>query len=199
MNIKNFFSSLFKKKKEEIKKSPPATNDKVRLRSQFSSKTFVLQPNCDALSLVKKEPTVKMSLGRLGENAALEYLEGLGYYLLERNFRHGESEIDIIMKDERCVVFCEVRTQNVDRINYLTPAESVTKEKRATLSQGAEYYMSCYSETLASNKLNTIPPCRFDVIEIYAKDNKVIEINHIKDAFFKTRKKKGTGRSTWKH
>ena len=148
---------------------------------------------------VKKEPTEKMSLGKLGENAAFEYLDGLGYYLLERNFRHGESEIDIIMKDERCVVFCEVRTQNVDRVNYLTPAGSVTQEKRATLSQGAQYYMAHYFETLSTNKLNTIPPCRFDVIEVYVKDNSVIEINHIKDAFFKTRKRKGTGHKTWKH
>ena len=149
--------------------------------------------------VTKKEPTARMTLGRLGENAALEYLEGLGYFLLERNFRHGESEIDLIMKDGRCVVFCEVRSQSVDRVHYLTPAESVTTEKRAKLSSGAEYYMSRYSETLASNKLHTVPPCRFDVLEVYVKDNKVTEINHIKDAFFKTRKKKGTGKNKWRH
>lgn len=167
MSIKDFFLSIFKKKKDEP---------------------------------IKKEPTVKMSLGQLGEEAALEYLRGLGYFLLERNFRHGRSEIDIIMKDERCVVFCEVRTQDVNKENYLTPAESVTLKKRAVLSRGAAFYMGGYSETHPSNTAGyTIPPCRFDVIEVYVDNNQVKEINHIKDAFFKTRQKKGTGRNKWRH
>lgn len=134
----------------------------------------------------------KQRLGKTGEEEALDYLLKLGYVLLEKNFRHSHSEIDLILKDGRCIVFCEVRSQNEDKCNYLSPAESITLAKRTSISQGAQWYISHYSET--SNKaVKTVPPCRFDVVEVFFKDGKAEKINHIKDAFFKTQKRKGKG------
>lgn len=149
----------------------------------------------------KKEPKTlpeKMQTGITGEDAALEYLTGLGYGLRERNWRHSHYEIDLIMKDERCIVFCEVKTRRVDRENYGAPAESVTREKRERLMHAASFYMGGYHETYMDW---TLPPCRFDVVEVYIKDNTVIKINHIKDAFIKTQgyKKKGTGYKSCRH
>lgn len=139
-----------------------------------------------------KKLTEKMKTGATGEQAALEYLLNEGYYLIEKNYRHSHYEIDLIMKDMRCVVFCEVRTRDISKENYKTPAESVTREKQENLMKAASFYMSGYRETYLDI---TIPPCRFDVVEVYTKDNKVIKINHIKDAFIKRQgyKKKGTG------
>ena len=143
--------------------------------------------------LPEKKPTERMTLGKLGENAALEYLSGKNYHLLERNWRHSRSEIDLIMKDGRCVVFCEVRTQNLESRNHLTPAQSVNSKKIDNLIAGAKHYMAFYHET-ASRDFKTLPPCRFDVIEVFVRGGKVVKLNHISDAFIINRnKKKGTG------
>lgn len=147
------------------------------------------------VSALFKKPsnTEKAALGDEGEKAALKYLLKRGYRLLEANFRYSHSEIDLIVEDrDKCVVFCEVRTQSVE--NYLSPAESITENKRASISRGAAYYLAniheygTYNDYLEAQSRNF--PCRFDVIEVYAENGHVKKINHIKDAFFKTRKTK---------
>ncbi len=145
-----------------------------------------------------KKITEKMQKGIIGEDAALEYLEAKGYGLRERNWRHSYYEIDLIMKDERCIVFCEVKTRNIDSEGYGGPAEAVTRKKRENLMKAASFYMGGYHETYMDL---TLPPCRFDVVEVYIKDNKVIKINHIQDAFIKRQgyKKKGTGYKSCRH
>jgi putative endonuclease len=132
--------------------------------------------------------TEKSALGALGENAAIEYLLSQGYKLLERNWRHSHSEIDAIMTDGWCVVFCEVRTQDLAREHYLTPSESVTRQKRESLCRGATYYLANF------NKINKrysplTPPCRFDIIEVYVSNGKAVRTEHIKNAFYMTRKR----------
>lgn len=137
------------------------------------------------MKLFKGKLTEKASLGRFGEREAEKYLSKQGYITLERNFRHSHSEIDLILLDGDCTVFCEVRTHNVLKSHYLTPSESISENKKASLSKGASFYMGTH---FYSDK------CRFDVVEVFAENGKVIKINHIKDAFYKTRqKKKGTG------
>ena len=44
-------------------------------------------------------------LGDRGEALALEYLEERGYTLVERNHRTSYGEIDLIMRDEKTLVF----------------------------------------------------------------------------------------------
>ncbi len=131
----------------------------------------------------KKEPfiltpkTDKMYVGTMGEVAAEDYFKRNGYLILEQNWRYSHSEIDLIVKDDKCLVFCEVRTQNPNKIHYTTPALSISREKKAALSRGAAYYVK-------KHKINC--DCRFDIIEIYMKNGDVVGLNHIKDAFFKT-------------
>ncbi|MCK4657443.1 MAG: YraN family protein, partial [candidate division Zixibacteria bacterium] len=43
------------------------------------------------------------------EKLAAGYLESQGFDILERNFRVGHKEIDIIAKDDKTVVFVEVK------------------------------------------------------------------------------------------
>jgi len=42
-----------------------------------------------------------LELGKLGEQMATKYLEDNGYTILERNYRKGHLEIDIIALDPR--------------------------------------------------------------------------------------------------
>ncbi|MFT6204136.1 MAG: putative endonuclease, partial [Spirosomataceae bacterium] len=53
--------------------------------------------------------TDKQDQGQIGEDMATAFLQNKGFKVLERNFRAGQSEIDIIGMDKECLVFVEVR------------------------------------------------------------------------------------------
>ena len=58
--------------------------------------------------------SVSYDLGKRGEDLATEYLMKKGYKILERNFRAGKCEIDIVAKDGQKLVFVEVKTRKTD-------------------------------------------------------------------------------------
>mgnify|MGYP006077827259 FL=1 len=107
--------------------------------------------------------------GKIGEDKATEYLEKLGYKIIERNFVAKQGEIDIIAKDKQELVFIEVKTRT--NTLYGKPVEAVNEPKQKHLINTAKYYL--YSKHLENEFV------RFDVIEIYLK-NKSIKVNHIK-------------------
>lgn len=49
--------------------------------------------------------------GNIGEELAEKYLRSLGYEILEKNWRYGKNEIDIIARDDRFLVIVEVKTR----------------------------------------------------------------------------------------
>ena len=57
----------------------------------------------------------KPLLGRKGEQETVNFLLRQGYTILERNWRHKRMEIDIIAKQEKVVVFIEVKTRTNSR------------------------------------------------------------------------------------
>ena len=67
------------------------------------------------------------SLGRLGEQLALEHYERLGFTLLARNHRIRAGEIDLIVRDPETIVFVEVKAR---RAGGLDPLVSLTATKR---------------------------------------------------------------------
>lgn len=107
--------------------------------------------------------------GKIGEDIAIKYLENLGYTIIERNFMAVQGEIDIIAKDNKELVFIEVKT----RTNMLfgRPVEAVNLSKQKHLINTAKYYIHC------KNLENEF--VRIDVIEVYLTKNKA-KINHIK-------------------
>ncbi len=68
-------------------------------------------------------------LGRWGEAFAERYLTGLGYGILERNWRHALGELDLIVYDPArgATVAVEVKTRRGCRSG--TPEEAVTAQK----------------------------------------------------------------------
>ncbi len=70
-------------------------------------------------------------LGREGEQAAVDYLEGRGFRILDRNWRCAEGEIDIVAVERHTFVVCEVKTRSGTR--YGTPLEAVGRSKRKRL------------------------------------------------------------------
>ena len=108
--------------------------------------------------------------GVIGESIACRYLKTTNTQIIERNYRNRMGEIDIIAKDDKDLIFIEVKSRQSTRYGY--PAEAVNGKKIKNITNIAKYYMN------AKNIYDTA--IRFDVIEIYFKEQK---INHIKNAF----------------
>ena len=53
------------------------------------------------------------NIGFKGEDICCEYLESIGFRILERNFLTRHGEIDIIAEDERYIVFAEVKLRTI--------------------------------------------------------------------------------------
>ncbi len=100
-------------------------------------------------------------LGKLGEEIAVRYLLGLGYKILERNWRNRHKEIDIIAMDGEELVIVEVKTRMND--DFCEPYMSVTRAKQRLLISAANSYIF---------KKGLDVSTRFDIISIVLKEDK---------------------------
>lgn len=117
----------------------------------------------------------KKELGEKGEQLAVDFLIGNGYEIIERNYRYGHGEIDIIVKDlsDGFTAFIEVKTrQNLD---FGEPEYAITKNKQRQIKKMAELY-------LYEKKIEVLD-CRFDVIAVMLEDINNPSIKHYVNAF----------------
>ena len=77
----------------------------------------------------------RQSLGRKGEDIACRFLQSIGHVILERNFRSGHLEIDIISFNEEGMHFVEVKTRR--RSIQAPPQENVGALKQARIAKAA--------------------------------------------------------------
>lgn len=110
-------------------------------------------------------------IGRKGESLAVEYLINKGFIVLERNYRYGRLEIDIIAKTKNVIVFIEVKTRQSKRFGY--PEEAVDNRK-------SDHILTCADHYIYQNQWTG--DIRFDIISIFLKPEILIE--HIEDAFY---------------
>ena len=84
------------------------------------------------------------SIGKLGEQIAVSYLQKQGYKLVETNFYKHWGEIDIVAIDPKAsgekdvLVFVEVKTRM--EYDFITPEESISNKKIRSLKKTAEFY-----------------------------------------------------------
>lgn len=125
--------------------------------------------------------TAKRKIGDKGEDLAAKHLEKQGYVILERNWRSGRNEIDIIASKNADVVFVEVKTTSSDRAEDMKlPIEAVDTAKRKNLTDAARQY--AIQRKRSVDALHYCDDYRFDIIEVYL-NRETPEINHIQDAF----------------
>lgn len=108
----------------------------------------------------------------LGEEAAEKYLKNKGYKILERNFRKGYGEIDIISTYNNILVFVEVKTRTQER--YGTPFEAISPWKLKSLIRGANFYKYAMHPELPDD-------LRIDAIGVIVEDGKVKSIEQIEN------------------
>lgn len=112
----------------------------------------------------------KRKLGADKEQVAVDYLKGIGYDILETNFRTRYEEIDIVARDGKTLVFVEVKYRKND--SFGSPLEAVNYYKQRRISMGAVSYLSMNNMSVDNTAI------RFDAVGI-CRD----EITHIKNAF----------------
>jgi len=126
-----------------------------------------------------------VTIGRVGEDAAVEFLRKAGYTVIGRNFRAGKNELDIIAEDRKYLVFVEVKSRTCNAngdLTYGNPSSSVTySKKQRTLAAAGEYMRQ---------KGTKGKQPRIDVIEVFfapspklSNTKEIVKINHIINAF----------------
>jgi len=78
-------------------------------------------------------------LGAYGERVAAQRLVERGMFLVDRNWRCDLGEIDLVLRDEGVLVFCEVKTRTSSAYGH--PLEAVTPTKAERLRRLAERWI----------------------------------------------------------
>ena len=113
-----------------------------------------------------------MNTGRRGERLAAWYLFCHGCRILERNYRCGRYEIDIVARERRTgiLVFAEVKTRS--STSFGRPVDAVTPQKQLFLTRAAQGYLKAHGDPDART--------RFDVVEVYTHPLRIV---HLPGAF----------------
>ncbi len=114
-----------------------------------------------------------LDTGKHGEEIAVAHLQGLGFKILETNWRHRRWEVDIIAMEGNMLVFVEVKTRSYDYFGK--PEEFVTPAKERHLATAAAAYMEQNGHEWA---------VRFDVVSVLKQKNGSFSVELIRDAFF---------------
>jgi putative endonuclease len=120
---------------------------------------------------------VKLStseVGRWGEDVSCAFLRLKGLRVLDRNYRVGRLELDIVAMDGAELVFAEVKLRS--RSDMGGPLGAVAWKKRRALARAAACYIS--RKRLPSSR------CRFDVIAITVDSGlRELRLLHVVRAF----------------
>ena len=82
----------------------------------------------------------RSTLGRAAERQALLWLEAEGLILIARNARYRYGEIDLVMRDERTLVFIEVRCRKSRARSRA--AHTVGIDKQRKLARAASLFLA---------------------------------------------------------
>lgn len=113
-------------------------------------------------------------LGKWGEAEAVRFLEAKGYAILERDWRFGKRDLDIVaLTEDACtLVVVEVKTRGTDDMK--APEEAVDVKKMRNLAVAANAYVK---EHVVAQEV------RFDIISIVGTADKMERIDHLVGAF----------------
>ena len=114
---------------------------------------------------------VHNELGTWGEEMAASFLQQKGYVIIERDWKSGHKDIDIIALHNNTLVFVEVKTRR-NRV-FGEPEEAIDYMKLRNLRAAINHYVKY-------RRINL--PVRLDAITIVGTpESGVPEITHIED------------------
>ncbi len=103
--------------------------------------------------------TNEKSLGRLGEDLAVEYLVGLGHKILGRNIREKFGEIDVLaVGRDGTIHFVEVKTISAGYADHsgMEPEDNLSRSKLQKMKKMADWYMGVHPELAGDYQLDLV-------------------------------------------
>jgi putative endonuclease len=124
----------------------------------------------------------RRALGANGERLARRHLEARGLAILDANFRTRHGELDIVAADERCFVFCEVKTRVVrrgERAGELGPFAAIGPRKRRRLRLLAREWLAARGDDRPWRA-----ELRFDAVGVEIdRQGRLVRLDHLEGAF----------------
>lgn len=116
----------------------------------------------------------KDTIGRWGEDLAVQWLRRHGRRILHRNYRAPQGgEVDIVARHGSVLTFVEVKTRTSDALGR--PGEAVNAEKRRLILRGATAWLKHLHRSDV--------PTRCDVVEAVLREGERPDIRVIEGAF----------------
>ncbi|MBK1857604.1 YraN family protein [Cerasicoccus arenae] len=113
-------------------------------------------------------PTDRAARGVFGEREAAKLLKKKGCRILQRNWRNGKDELDLIVQDGAMLVFVEVRSRAAEAV--VNGYQSVSAKKKTCLLRACRAYL---------RQLRPRPPYfRFDIVEVRLGMGEDFSIHH---------------------
>ena len=114
-------------------------------------------------------------LGSYGERMAVRYLTDRGLEVLDRNWRCDLGEVDIVARDGRCLVVCEVKTRR--STSFGQPIEAVDYRKLARLRRLAAAWLA--ERRAVGEPVHGVAGVRVDVIGVLRPLRGPCRIEHV--------------------
>jgi putative endonuclease len=114
----------------------------------------------------------RQAFGELGERIAARWLQREGWRVLERRFRSGRRDIDLVVEREGTVAFVEVKARRGDRFG--DPVDAVHWRKQRELRRSAAVWIDRHGAPGQAY--------RFDVVGVLVMGDQV-RVRHVPDAF----------------
>ncbi|MEX0936205.1 MAG: YraN family protein [Gemmatimonadota bacterium] len=114
--------------------------------------------------------------GRRGEALAAEYLKRRGWRILDRNWRAGHRELDLVVRRASVVAFVEVKTRAHGGCGG--PLESVTRHKRREIERAAAAWLQA-----EAGLLEGVATLRFDALAVHLNAGRSPRFRHVPDAW----------------
>ncbi|HET6625500.1 MAG TPA: YraN family protein [Nocardioidaceae bacterium] len=112
----------------------------------------------------------RTALGAYGEALAARHLSEQGMTVLDRNWRCDQGEIDLVLRDGRVLVVCEVKTRS--SMAFGSPLEGVTEQKAARIRRLAARWLAAHS--IRPDEL------RIDLVGVLAVRGEAVRIEHVR-------------------
>jgi putative endonuclease len=112
----------------------------------------------------------RRALGRFGETYAARHLVRQGLVLLDRNWRCETGEIDLVLREGRVLVVCEVKTRSSTAFG--SPVEGVNEQKAERLRRLADRWLEEHGVRP--------PEVRLDVVGVLVPRTGRPQVEHVR-------------------
>ena len=114
----------------------------------------------------------RQKFGALGERIAERWLRRRGWKIVQRRFRNGHRDIDLVVERDCTVAFVEVKARR--GADFGGPVQAVNWRKRKELQRSAMVWIDRHGREAESY--------RFDVVGVLL-DGAEVRVCHVENAF----------------